>query len=344
MGPKTSRRRAEDSEAQQQLRDMNEALLLASVRQQELADEAGRAAELASQALSRSELARRALNVSQEQFRRAIEEAPIPVIMHAEDGEVLQISRTWTELTGYTREDDKVIKSWLTRAYGFGGDEVRDAMQRAFLPPKTGDRPMRSVLFDIVTRDGDQRTWSFSASTPGILSDGRRFVVGTAEDITERIKTEDALRRSEERFRLLIESATEFAIFTLTPKGIVDSWNSGAEKVFSWPDVEIIGRPGDILFTPEDRRAGIPEKEMKTALKSGVASDERWHQRRDGSRFFASGVMTLLRDQDGNPIGFTKIARDLTSRLQVESAVRDREMMYRLVEAQEVERQRIARD
>lgn len=127
--------------------------------------------------------AERALRESAEQFRRAIEDAPIPVIMHAEDGEVLQVSRSWTELTGYTLEDKAVIQTWLTRAYGFGGEGVRDAMERSFAPQP--GNPMRAVIFDITTRQGERRTWSFSASTPGTLRDGRQFVVGMAEDITE---------------------------------------------------------------------------------------------------------------------------------------------------------------
>jgi PAS domain S-box-containing protein len=127
-----------------------------------------------------------ALKKSEEQFRRAIEEAPIPVIMQAEDGQVLQISHSWTELTGYTSEDMPTFEAWLNRAHGEGADEVRKHVRSLF------DGNMRSIdiEFPIRTARGDLRYWTFSASSPGTLADGRRFVVGMAVDITERKKTD----------------------------------------------------------------------------------------------------------------------------------------------------------
>ena len=100
---------------------------------------------------------------------------------------------------------------------------------------------------------------------------------------------------------------------------------------------------GDILFTGEDRRKEAPADEMKRALETGKSEDERWHMRKDGSRFFASGVMQPLRT-GGNIPGFVKICRDMTDRLAAADAVRDRETLHRLVSTQEDERRRIARD
>jgi PAS domain S-box-containing protein len=130
-----------------------------------------------------------ALRESEEQFRRAILDAPIPIIMHAEDGEVLQVSRTWTEMTGYALSDVPTLDAWLNRAYGDGADAVRDHMHALF----TGDQHAITVEFPISTRDGQVRHWSFSASAPGTLRDGRRFVVGMAVDITERKQYVQAL-------------------------------------------------------------------------------------------------------------------------------------------------------
>src|SRR5262245_7125365 len=141
-----------------------------------------------------------ALAKSEEQFRRAIEEAPIPVIMQAEDGEVLQISKTWAHLTGYALDEVPTFDAWLTRAYGFGANEVRNAVRSLF----ERDSGMVEVEFEIVTRSGQRRIWAFSASSPGTLHDGRRFVVGTAIDITERKAAEESLRLSEERYRHLV--------------------------------------------------------------------------------------------------------------------------------------------
>ena len=125
--------------------------------------------------------AQKALRESEEQFRRALEEAPIPIIMQAEDGEVLQISRSWTELTGYTLKDIPNFNAWLTQAYGFGADDVRHHAQELFEPAAD----LAEVDFDIVTRSGEKRTWRFSTSVPGKLHDGRRFIVGMALDVTD---------------------------------------------------------------------------------------------------------------------------------------------------------------
>jgi len=145
-----------------------------------------------------------ALRASEDQFRRAVEDAPIPVIMHAEDGEVFQISRTWTELTGYTLEDVLMLDAWLNRAYGEGADAVRDHVREMF----RGSQRSIGVEFPIRTRDGKTRHWSFSASSPGKLQDGRCFVVGMAVDITERKQMEEALRRAYEELEMRVQERT----------------------------------------------------------------------------------------------------------------------------------------
>lgn len=127
---------------------------------------------------------------------------------------------------------------------------------------------------------------------------------------------------SEEHLRLLIESATDYAIFSMDPARRVNTWNVGAERVFGYTENEILGQSGDLIFTEEDRAKGEPEKEASTALATGRAADERWHRRKDNTRFFASGVMTPLRAEDGNVIGLVKIARDLTERRLAEERLR----------------------
>src|SRR4051812_26970596 len=96
--------------------------------------------------------------------------------------------------------------------------------------------------------------------------------------------------------RLVVESSTEFAIYTIDPVGVVTSWNIGAERLLGWSAQEILGRDGDVIFTPEDRAAGAPEGERRCARDRGRAEDERWHRRRDGSRFWSSGLLTPLAD------------------------------------------------
>jgi PAS domain S-box-containing protein len=151
------------------------------------------------------------------------------------------------------------------------------------------------------------------------LGDGT--IVEYAIDVTDRRLAEAALRESEEQMRSLVESAKDFAIFTMDHDRKVTTWSPGATAIFGYTAEEIVGRSGDLIFTEEDRAAGAPDQETQEALETGRAADERWHVRKDGSRFFASGVLTPL--QDGGFRGYAKVARDLTARKRMEDALRD---------------------
>jgi PAS domain S-box-containing protein len=141
----------------------------------------------------------------------------------------------------------------------------------------------------------------------------------TFVEITERRRTEEALRRSEERLRLLVESIRDYAIFSTDLEGIIKSWNAGAERAFGYTEKEIIDRHMEIIFTPEDRAAGAPQEELRRARDTGRSADERWHTRKDGSRFYASGILTQMRG--GSMKGYVKVARDLTEQKHVAQAL-----------------------
>ena len=114
----------------------------------------------------------------------------------------------------------------------------------------------------------------------------------------------------DERYRLLFEASTDYAIFLVSLDNVIESWNPGAERIFRYPAEEIIGRHASILFVPEDVFRGEPEREVKYAAETGRAQDTRWHLRKDGSRFWANGVMVGLRDKAGDLKGLAKIIRD----------------------------------
>jgi two-component system CheB/CheR fusion protein len=141
-------------------------------------------------------------------------------------------------------------------------------------------------------------------------------------DITDRRIAEQHWRANEERMRLLNENVRDFAIMLMDAEGRLIDWNAGAERMFGYTSAEALGQPSALLYTPEDRAAGVPEYEMTLARDQGRADDERWHQRKDGTRFWVSGVMTPLRDEDGHLRGFAKVARDLTERMRVEETLR----------------------
>ncbi|HEV3459806.1 MAG TPA: chemotaxis protein CheB [Thermoanaerobaculia bacterium] len=259
-----------------------------------------------------------ALRASEEQFRRAIEDAPIPVILQAEGGEVYQINRAWTEATGTTLKDVPTLDAWLSLVQGDGAAALRRQLHELF----TGDRRSLEVELAIRTKGGAGRQWSLSASAPGTLQDGRRFIVGMAVDITARHQAESALRESEERLRLLVEGVPEFAMLMLDPAGLITAWNEGAERLLGYSGAEAVGHEAAMLFTPEDRQAGVPGGELAQAVGTGRAKDERWHIRKDGSRFWGSGVLAALRHQDGSLRGFVMVMRDDTLRRQAEEATR----------------------
>ncbi len=122
-----------------------------------------------------------------------------------------------------------------------------------------------------------------------------------------------ALREREQHLRLVFESATDFAILTMDLGGRVTSWNPGARRILGWSEEEMLGRPTDDLFTPEDRAAeGVPAAELRRVVEAGRAENERWHLRKDGTRFWASGLSMPLRDEAGALSGFLKIMRDRT--------------------------------
>ncbi|MDR3633707.1 MAG: ATP-binding protein, partial [Isosphaeraceae bacterium] len=134
---------------------------------------------------------------------------------------------------------------------------------------------------------------------------------------------EAALRESEERDRLILESVKDYAIITVDLSGRIASWNSGAERMFGYDSRGIVGEPVARLFTPSDRAAGRPEEEMGKAINEGLAEDERWHVRANGEQFWGSGTMRPLLVGEGRPRGFVKIVRDMTERKRAEEALRE---------------------
>ncbi|MBA2492652.1 MAG: diguanylate cyclase [Gammaproteobacteria bacterium] len=146
-------------------------------------------------------------------------------------------------------------------------------------------------------------------------------------ELAERKRTEAALRQSEAHFRLLVEGLRDYAILTLDMEERISSWNPGAERIFGYSEKEVIGQSFELLFTPKDQAGGTAEAEVEQAQATGRGDDERWHVRKDGSRFFASGMVTPLHDEFGQIRGFVKIARDITERKRDEEALRDSEAL-----------------
>jgi PAS domain S-box-containing protein len=139
------------------------------------------------------------------------------------------------------------------------------------------------------------------------------------------------LSQSEERFRLLVESVSDYAIFLLDPKGYVQSWNSGAERFKGYTAEEIIGKHFSIFYPAEEQARRHPEHELEVATEVGRFEEEGWRIRKDGTRFWANVVITRLKDSTGKLVGFAKVTRDLTRRRAAEEELRISEERYRLL-------------
>jgi PAS domain S-box-containing protein len=139
-------------------------------------------------------------------------------------------------------------------------------------------------------------------------------------EIAERVHAK-SLRKSEERLRLVVDAIEDYAIYTLDPDGRVTSWNCGAEKISGYGEDEALGEHYGMLFVPEDRRAGLPDHELDVARQKRRFAGEGWRRRKDGSRFWASVVLTAIRDENGHVSSFIQITRDITERMEREREI-----------------------
>jgi PAS domain S-box-containing protein len=177
-----------------------------------------------------------------------------------------------------------------------------------------------------------------------------------SSDMAARRRAEAILRESEERFRMLVETVEDYAIFRLDPEGRVVTWNVGAERIKGYTASEILGRHFSCFFPEEDVRAGNPQRGLEVAAKEGRFEDNGWRVRKDGSRFWANVVVTALREDTGQLVGFTKITRDFTERMLAEKSLQEsqrklqgsekslRELSMQLLSMQDEERRQIGRE
>jgi PAS domain S-box-containing protein len=161
------------------------------------------------------------------------------------------------------------------------------------------------------------------------VTDGERTrddqpVADAADGADGAVLSPAALDRSEERFHLLVDAVTDYAIFLLDARGYVTSWNTGAQRIKGYSEAEIVGRHFARFYTPEDVAAGKPQRVLEEAARVGRFEEEGWRVRKDGSRFWASVVVSPLRDANGTLRGFGKVTRDLTERRRAEEERRRR--------------------
>ena len=243
-------------------------------------------------------------------------------------GSVTYLNPVAESLTGWTQEEAAGIP--LEVVFKIINEETRQTVEN----PAT--RALRDGLVVglanhtlLIAKDGTERAIDDSAA-PIRNADGEvAGVVLVFRDVTDRREAERALRESEERFRLLVEGAQDYAIFTLDPQGYITSWNIGAERMKGYRAEEITGKHFSCFYPLEKIEEGYPDRELEAAAAKGRFEDEGWRLRKDGSRFWANVIITALRDDSGKLKGFSKITRDRTEAMRKESEIRDSEVRFR---------------
>jgi PAS domain S-box-containing protein len=229
------------------------------------------------------------------------------------------------------------VETWNQGAQRLKGYKAREAIgapiSRFFAPEenakRTPERLIEQALLEgsatyegWMLRKGGGRFWALVTLSAVEDEDGNvQGISNVARDLTERKKSEDAMRGSEERLRLLIDSVQDYGVFMLSPSGTVASWNPGAERMKRYRAEEIVGAPFSRFFLPEQVKAGVPEQLIQRAAAEGRAEYEGWMLRKGDVPFWASVVLSAVMDAEGHLRGLANVARDLTERMRAERAM-----------------------
>ena len=252
------------------------------------------------------------LRDSEESVHRLIDAIPQIVWTNNVDGTARDFNRRWYEYTGLNYEQS-AGPGWQAVIHPDDAPVSRERWQGAL---ETGE--LFECEYRLRNAAGEYR-WFIGRNVP--VRDNNRIIgwVGSATDVHDLKQAESGRRESEERYRLMVDGARDYAIFMVNPSNEIVYWSAGAERVFGWSAADAVGQSGEIVFTPEDRENEQEEKEIETALREGCASDRRWHIRKNGTRIWVDGMMRRLDDEKTGALrGFAKIARDATQQHEAE--------------------------
>jgi PAS domain S-box-containing protein len=239
-----------------------------------------------------------------------------------------------TDYAIYMLDPTGIVTSWnpgAQRFKGYASSEIigqhfsrfyTEEDQKQGIPALALKTALREGKFESegwrVRKDGS-RFWAYVVIDPIRTAAGE--LLGFAKitrDLTERRTAEEALKQSQEQFRLLVQGVSDYAIYMLDPEGVVANWNPGAHRIKGYSSEEIIGNHFSIFYTDEDRGAGEPQKVLEAVERDGRLEKEGWRVRKDGSRFWAHVVIDAIWGDDGKLIGYANIARDITEKREAQ--------------------------
>ncbi|PMZ93142.1 MULTISPECIES: PAS domain-containing sensor histidine kinase [unclassified Pseudomonas] len=253
----------------------------------------------------------------------------------------------------YMIDPDGIITSWNAGARRFKGYEEAEILgqhfsrfytdddRRAGLPQRALDTAIREGRFEgegwRVRKDGTH-FWSHVVIDP--IFDPSGTLLGFAKitrDLTDRKMAEEVLKQSEQQFRLLVQSVTDYAIYMLSPDGRVSNWNPGAQRIKGYSPEEVIGQHFSMFYTPEDRDACEPQRTLDIAVREGRFENKGWRVRKDGTRFLAHVIVDPIWGDTGTLLGFAKITRDITEVTQAQQALEQtREALFQAQKMQAI--------
>ena len=257
--------------------------------------------------------AEEALRQSEERYHLLFDSNPHPVwVYDVQTLAILDVNNSAVRNYGYSREDFLSLTIKDIRP----PEDVSALLESAANAPADTET---SGVWKHCKKDGTRIDVEITSHPLVYRGRSARLVVAT--DITTRKKAEEALRQSEERFRLLVSEVTDYAILMLDPEGCIASWNAGAERIKGYQSQEIVGQHFSRFYAPEDAARGKPAHGLEVASREGRFGEEGWRVRKDGSRFWANVVITALRDATGRLRGFAKITRDITEHRRAQELI-----------------------
>jgi PAS domain S-box-containing protein len=257
-----------------------------------------------------------ALRESERRLQLVVEAAPNAMVMVDRAGKIVMVNTEAERLFGYSRAELAGQPVEMLPPGRFRGHHP-GLRATFFADPRP--RPM-GVGRDLYGLKKDGSEFPVEIGLNPIETDGGTMVLSAIVDITERKTAELALRESERGYSMLVDGVTDYAIFMLDPNGIVTNWNRGAERIKGYRAEEIVGQHFSRFYTEEDRAANMPRHALEIAARDGRHEAESLRVRKDGSRYWANVVIDAIKDDNGQLIGFAKITRDITERLEAERA------------------------